>query len=96
MYICNLEKKYISCGNDSPVFETRLGISGGISGYDLFYLETCRVLYKKKVEIIICTALLPIEYQYASQHLAISRCILIFFFSIGNWNKSICWKGAKF
>lgn len=90
-YIYSLEKKYIETGegkNDPCVFDTKLGKIGLICGYDIFYPDACRELYKNRVSIIICPALLPNEHMYITEKLVVARaiennCCFIFVSGIG-------------
>lgn len=70
-----LEKKFICSGSDSVVIETELGRIGLINGYDIFYPESCRSLFRKKADILVCSALIPADYAYSARHLAVSRAI---------------------
>ncbi len=73
--IYDLEKRYLSCGEPVPVFDTPIGRIGLIGGYDLFYPSVCEYLFRQNVEIIICPALLPDNFQYVSQTLVSARAI---------------------
>lgn len=70
-----LEKRYFSNGAEAGPFVTELGIIGMIIGYDIYFPESCRSLFKKGAQIIVCPALLPERFSYVTNHLAVARAM---------------------
>ena len=53
MHLASIEKDYFLLGEESNVFDTKLGKIGMMICYDLFFPETARILALKGAEIII-------------------------------------------
>ena len=72
-YIYALEKHFITGGTKSCLIDTPLGKLGIIMGYDINFPESCRELFRKKVEIIISPTQIPKVYYKSTRQLAIAR-----------------------
>jgi predicted amidohydrolase len=72
-HVYQLEKHFMSAGNQVNIYDTPIGKIGIIIGYDVNFPEICRVLFKQKVEIIVCPAQIPSTYSNPTQQLAIAR-----------------------
>ena len=83
-----MERRYITPGQQYPVFDTEIGRIGLLQGYDVNFPESCRELYRKQVDIIACSALIPERFAYVTRQILLSRviesqCYLIFASGVG-------------
>lgn len=84
----SLEKKYIRTGGGFSVADTPLGRVGLLQGYDINFPEACRELYRRQVDIIVCSALIPEQFTYITKRLLLARaietqCYLVFASGVG-------------
>lgn len=75
VHIYQLERRFLSPGNFLKVNETPIGRIGMIIGYDINFPESCRYLFRKRAEIIVCPAHIPHPFASTTVHLAIARAI---------------------
>lgn len=74
VHIYQLEKSFINEGGDAPqVFDTPLGKISMIIGYDVNFPEVCRGLFQKNVEILVCPAQIPYQFDMATRLLVTAR-----------------------
>nr|VFJ46096.1 MAG: Predicted amidohydrolase [Candidatus Kentron sp. DK] len=73
MHLYSLEKHFLDPGNECRVFETRVGRLGLISGYDINFPEVSRLLFRQRVEIVLCPTQLLKEFRRAIHFLTIAR-----------------------
>jgi predicted amidohydrolase len=83
-----LEKRYIGTGSEFPVFDTPLGRIGLLQGYDVMFPEASRELYRRDVDIIVCSALIPEQFTYVTKQLLLARviesqCYFVFVSGVG-------------
>jgi len=89
MHLYSLESRFLTPGTFCEVMDTPLGRLGIIIGYDINFPETTRLLFKQKVEIIICPAQLLESFTKTVRFMTISRaaencCYLLFCSSVGS------------
>lgn len=68
-----LEKHFISEGTQTAVFDTKLGKIGLMNGNDIHFPDITTSMFREQVEIIICTAQIPIAYRQLTHMLAQAR-----------------------
>jgi predicted amidohydrolase len=83
-----LESRYLASGSDYPVFDVEFGRIGLLQGYDINFPEAAREYYRRGVDILVCSALVPEMFAYlATLRLPVravdSECILVFASGIG-------------
>jgi predicted amidohydrolase len=83
-----LESRYLSGGSEFPVFDVEFGRIGLLQGYDINFPEAAREYYRRGVDIIVCSALVPEMFAYvANLRLPVrtvdAECILAFASGIG-------------
>ena len=83
-----LESRYLSSGSEYPVFDVEFGRIGLMQGYDVNFPEVAREYYRRGVDVIVCSALVPEMFAYvANMRLPVravdAECILAFASGIG-------------
>lgn len=73
VHVHSIEKHFISTGSKVNVVKTPIGNIGMIIGYDINFPEVCRILFQKRVEIIVCPSQFPYEFKESVRAMAISR-----------------------
>jgi len=83
-----LERRYLSCGEEFPMFDLAIGRIGLLQGYDLNFPEATRAYFSQNVDIIVCSALIPSTYAHvANMRIPVramdSECIIVFASGVG-------------
>lgn len=70
-----LEQPFISKGTQVAIFDTKIGKIGLINGNDINFPDITWSMFKEQVEIIICTAQIPLAYRELTHIMAQARAI---------------------
>ena len=68
-----LEQRFLNPGDECTVMETPIGRIGMILGYDINFPELSRLLFRQRVEILLCPTQLLRPFTKAVRAMAISR-----------------------
>ncbi|CAO5226623.1 hypothetical protein FAGKG844_1040006 [Frankia sp. AgKG'84/4] len=84
----DLESRYLSSGSEYPVFDLEFGRVGLLQGYDINFPEAAREYFRRGVDILACSALIPDMFAYVANMRLPTRtidaeCILAFASGIG-------------
>ncbi|WP_172381204.1 carbon-nitrogen hydrolase family protein [Streptomyces sp. MNP-20] len=83
-----LESRYLSSGSDYPVFDVEFGRVGLLQGYDINFPEAAREYYRRGVDMLVCSALVPEMFGYVANLRLLARavdteCVIAFASGIG-------------
>jgi beta-ureidopropionase len=83
-----LEARYLASGSDYPTFDLPFGRVGLLQGYDINFAEAAREYFRRGVDIVVCSALVPAMFAYVA-HLRLpvrtidAECVLAFASGVG-------------
>ncbi|QDQ15162.1 carbon-nitrogen hydrolase family protein [Streptomyces spectabilis] len=83
-----LESRYLSSGSEYPVFDVEFGRVGLLQGYDINFPEVAREYYRRGVDLLVCSALVPEMFGYVANlrlpaRAVDSECIIVFASGVG-------------
>lgn len=83
-----LESRYLASGTEYPAFDIDLGRIGLIQGYDVNFPEAAREYYRRGVDVLACSALVPEMFGYVANlrlpaRAVDSECVLAFASGVG-------------